>query len=240
MVRWDFSGKTVLVTGATGSLGRVVARQFHEAGATMVLVGRNARLLDELFADLALSEAHLLLGDRDLTQPDDAEQMASAIRNRFGKLDCVVNTIGGFKAGAPVHETPLEDWHLMLNMNLHSAFLVSRAVVPLLLEAGSGALVHIGGRAGLAGFAGGAGYCAAKGALIRLTESLSEELKHRGVRVNCILPGTIDTPSNRQARPDADFSRWVRPEAIAQVAMFLCSPLAEAIHGAAIPVYGLS
>ncbi len=240
MVRWDFTRKVVLVTGATGALGRVVARQFYEAGATLALVGRDARLLDELFADLALSDNHLLLGGLDLTNPDDAERMATAIRERFGKLDCVVNTIGGFKAGPPVHETPLEDWHLMLNMNLHSAFLVSRAVVPLILKVGGGALVHISGRAGLAGFAGGAGYCSAKGALIRLTESLSAELKEQGVRVNCILPGTIDTPSNRQARPDADFSRWVRPEAIAQVAMFLCSPAAEAIHGSAIPVYGLS
>ncbi len=240
MVRWDFSGKMTLITGATGALGCIVARQFYEAGATMVLVGRNARLLDELFADLALSGQHLLLGGLDLTQPEDAERMAHAIRERFGKLDCVVNTVGGYKAGTPVHQTPLDDWHLMLNMNLHSAFLVSRAVVPLLLEAGGGALVHIGGRAGLMGFAGAAGYCAAKGALIRLTETLADELKHQGIRVNCILPGTIDTPSNRQARPDADFSRWVRAEAIAQVAMFLCSSASEAIHGSAIPVYGLS
>ncbi|MDW8107855.1 MAG: SDR family oxidoreductase, partial [Armatimonadota bacterium] len=143
-------------------------------------------------------------------------------------------------AGPPVHETPVEAWEQMLSMNLHTAFLVSRATVPLLLRAGGGAIVHISGRAGLAGFAGGAGYCVAKAGVIRLTEVLAAELKEHGVNVNCALPGTIDTPANRAARPDADFERWVPPEAIGEVIMFLCSPAARAIHGAAIPVYGLS
>lgn len=138
-----------------------------------------------------------------------------------------MNTVGGFTAGPPVHETPLEDWDAMLAMNLRTAFLVSRAIAPLLIRSGGGAIVHVSGRAGLTGFAGGAGYCAAKAGVIRLTETLSAELKEHGVNVNCILPGTIDTPSNRAARPDADFSRWVAPEALGEVIMFLCSPTAR-------------
>ncbi|MDW8106062.1 MAG: SDR family NAD(P)-dependent oxidoreductase [Armatimonadota bacterium] len=240
MVSFDFTGKVVLITGATGALGRVVARQFHQAGATLALCARDESLLSQLFADLALDPQHLLIGGVDLRLPEDCDRLARAIDERFGKLHALVNTVGGFTAGPPVHETPVEAWEQMLEMNLRTAFLVSRAIVPLLLQAGGGAIVHISGRAGLVGFAGGAGYCVAKAGVIRLTEVLAAELKEHGVNVNCILPGTIDTPANRAARPDADFERWVPPEAIGEVIMFLCSPAARAIHGAAIPVYGLS
>lgn len=240
MVSFDFSGKIVLITGATGALGRVVARQFHQAGATLALCAREEALLTQLFADLALDPQHLLQGGIDLRQPDDCDRLAQAVEDCFGRLDALVNTVGGFTAGPPVHETPLEDWESMLDMNLRTAFLVSRAIAPILIRSGGGAIVHVSGRAGLAGFGGGAGYCAAKAGVIRLTESLSAELREYGINVNCVLPGTIDTPSNRAARPDADFSRWVTPEALGEVMMFLCSPAARAIHGAAIPVYGLS
>ncbi|MCS6924095.1 MAG: SDR family NAD(P)-dependent oxidoreductase [Fimbriimonadales bacterium] len=240
MVAFDFTKKVVLITGATGALGRVVARQFHQAGATLALCARNEPLLSQMFADLALDPQHLLIGGVDLRSPDDCDRLAHTVADRFGRLDALVNTVGGFTAGPPVHETPLEDWEQMLAMNLRTAFLVSRAVAPLLIRSGGGAMVHVSGRAGLAGFGGGAGYCAAKAGVIRLTESLSAELKEYGINVNCVLPGTIDTPANRAARPDADFSRWVAPEAIGEVIMFLCSPAARAIHGAAIPVYGLS
>lgn len=240
MVSFDFTGKVVLITGATGALGQVVARQFQAAGATLALCAREDAPLHQQFADLALDPQHLLVGGVDLSQPDDCTRLAQAVEERFGRLDALVNTVGGFTAGPPVHETPLEAWDAMLTMNLRTAFLVSRAIVPLLIRSGGGAIVHVSGRAGLAGFAGGAGYCAAKAGVIRLTEALSEELKEHGINVNCVLPGTIDTPNNRAARPDADFSRWVTPEALGEVMMFLCSPAARAIHGAAIPVYGLS
>ncbi len=239
MVSFDFTGKIVLITGATGALGRTVARQFHQAGATLALCARDTALLSQLFADLALDPQHLLIDGIDLRQPDDCDRLARAVEGRFGRLDALVNTVGGFTAGPPVHETPLEDWVSMLDMNLRTAFLVSRAIAPILIRSGGGAIVHVSGRAGLAGFGGGAGYCAAKAGVIRLTESLSAELKEYGINVNCLLPGTIDTPSNRAARPDADFSRWVAPDALGEVMMFLCSPAARAIHGAAIPVYGL-
>lgn len=240
MVVFDFTGRVVLITGATGALGQAVVRQFHQAGATLALCAREDAALSQRFADLALDPQHLLVGGIDLRQPDDCDRLARAIEERFGRLDALVNTVGGYVAGSPVHETPLDDWELMLAMNLRTAFLVSRAIAPLLIRSGGGAIVHVSGRAGLAGFAGGAGYCAAKAGVIRLTEALSAELKEHGVNVNCVLPGTIDTPANRAARPDADFSRWVAPDALGEVILFLCSPAARAIHGAAIPVYGLS
>lgn len=240
MVSFDFTGKVVLITGATGALGQVVARQFQGAGATLALCAREDAPLHQQFADLALDPQHLLVGGIDLSQPDDCARLAQAVEERFGRLDALVNTVGGFTAGPPVHETPLDAWDAMLTMNLRTAFLVSRAIAPLLIRSGGGAMVHVSGRAGLTGFAGGAGYCAAKAGVIRLTETLSAELKEQGINVNCVLPGTLDTPNNRAARPDADFSRWVTPEALSEVMMFLCSPAARAIHGAAIPVYGLS
>jgi len=240
MVAFDFTGKVVLITGATGALGRVVARQFHQAGATLALSARDATTLNQLFADLALDPQHLLVGGLDLREPEDCDRLARAVEDQFGRLDALVNTVGGFTAGPPVHETPLNDWDQMLAMNLRTAFLISRAIVPLLIRSGGGAIVHVSGRAGLMGFAGGAGYCAAKAGVLRLTETLSEELKAHGINVNCVLPGTIDTPSNRAARPDADFARWVAPDALGEIIMFLCSPAARALHGAAIPVYGLS
>jgi len=240
MASFDFTGKVVLVTGATGALGQVVVRQFQQAGATLALCARDDATLSQLFADLALDPQHLLIGGIDLREPDHCDHLAHAVEERFGRLNALVNTVGGFTAGPPVHETPLDDWEQMLAINLRTAFLVSRAIAPLLIRSGGGAIVHVSGRAGLAGFAGGAGYCAAKAGVIRLTEALSAELKEYGINVNCVLPGTIDTPSNRAARPDADFSRWVTPEALSEVILFLCSPAARAIHGAAIPVYGLS
>lgn len=240
MVSFNFSGKIVLITGATGALGHVVARQFHQAGATLALCARDEASLVQQFADIALDPQHLLIGGIDLRQPDDCERLAQAVEDRFGRLDVLVNTVGGFKAGPPTHETPIEDWESLLDINLRTAFLVSRAIVPILIRSGGGAIVHVSGRAGLTGLGGGAGYCAAKAGVIRLTESLSAELKEHAINVNCVLPGTIDTPLNRAARPDADFSRWVAPEALGEVIMFLCSPAARAIHGAAIPVYGQS
>lgn len=240
MVRFDFTGKVALITGATGALGRVVARQFYETGATLALTGTDEQRLHQLFAELALNPDHLLLGGIDLMEPAQAEALVQRVVERFGRIDILVNTVGGYTGGTPVHQTSLEDWERMLALNARVAFLISRAVVPVMLQAGEGKIVHVAGRAGLFGAAGVAAYSAAKSAVVRLTEALAAELKEYQINVNCVLPGTIDTPANRAAMPNADFSRWVPPEAIGEVILFLCSPAARAIHGAAIPVYGLS
>ncbi len=240
MVSFDFSGKVALITGATGALGRVVARHFLTAGATLALTGRDENALHQLFADLALNPDHLLIGGIDLSEPEQAEAAVRQAAERFGRIDILVNTVGGYKGGATVDQTPVADWDALWAINARVAFLISRAVVPVMLTAGEGRIVHVAGRAGISGAAGIAAYAAAKSAVIRLTESLAAELKERNINVNCVLPGTIDTPANRAAMPSADFRRWVPPDAIADVILFLCSPAARAIHGAAIPVYGLS
>jgi NAD(P)-dependent dehydrogenase (short-subunit alcohol dehydrogenase family) len=137
-------------------------------------------------------------------------------------------------------ETPLKTWEFMMNLNARTVFLVCRAVLPHMMQQNQGRIVSIAARAALTGKAKMAPYVASKSAVIRLTESMAAEVKEQAINVNCILPGTIDTPRNREEMPDADFKKWVTPEALAEVILFLSSDAARAINGAAIPVYGRS
>jgi NAD(P)-dependent dehydrogenase (short-subunit alcohol dehydrogenase family) len=236
----DFREKVVIVTGAAGNLGQAVSRAFLAAGAHVVLVDRKPDRLPQLYPSLVGSSDHVLATSVDQTEQAAVQQMVDQVLERFGRIDVVANTVGGYRAGAPVHETSLQDWEFMLDLNARTAFTISHAVVPAMLEQGYGKIIHTGSRAALQGNARAAAYSAAKGAVVRLTESLSSEVKRQGINVNCVLPGTIDTPDNRQSMPNADHSRWVTPEALADVIMFLASDAARAIHGAAIPVYGTS
>jgi NAD(P)-dependent dehydrogenase (short-subunit alcohol dehydrogenase family) len=164
-----------------------------------------------------------------------------AAHARLGGLDVVCNIAGGFAMGPPVHETPPELWRRMLDMNATTVLNVAAATVPLMLAGGRGGkIVNVGAMAALSGKADMAAYVASKSAVIRLTESMAAELRERGINVNCVLPSTIDTPANRAGMPKADFSRWVAPAALADVIAFLASDAARAVHGAALPVTGLS
>jgi NAD(P)-dependent dehydrogenase (short-subunit alcohol dehydrogenase family) len=234
----DLEDRVVIVTGAAGNLGRAVAQAFHTLQARLVLVDRAQDRLPILFHEWTTSPQHLLATSVDLENPDAVHSMVEQVLDRFGRIDVLANTVGGYRAGTPVHETPIEVWDGMLSLNARTAFIVSRAVIPAMREQGYGKIIHIASRAALQGSAKAAAYSASKAALVRLTESLSAELKRSGINVNCVLPGTIDTPQNREAMPKADHSRWVAPEAIADVICFLASGAAHAIHGAAIPVYG--
>ena len=237
---FDFRDRIVIVAGASGNLGQAVTRAFHAAGASLVLLDHQPGRLQALFPELSDSAQHLLLDSVDATNADSVEWAVEATVERFGRVDVLVNTIGGWRGGKLAHETPLETWDLMHNLNARSAFILSRAAVPPMLEQGKGKIVHTAARAGVEGAARSAAYSASKGAVVRLVESLAAELKHKGINVNCVLPGTIDTPQNRESMPQADHSRWVPPEAIADVMLFLASDAAWAVSGAAIPVYGRS
>ncbi len=235
---FDFSGRVVLVTGAAGNLGEAVARAFGEAGAQLVLLDRGPDRLATLHSELAGAQDQLLLAGVDAA---DEASVAGAVRAalaRFGRIDVLANTVGGWRGGTATHEIPLESWDLLHDLNARTAFVLSRAVVPAMLEQGSGKIVHTAARAALAGAARSGAYSASKAAVMRLVESLAAELGPKGINVNCVLPGTIDTPQNRAAMPKADPARWVPPAAIAQVFLFLASDAAWPINGAAIPVYG--
>ena len=236
----DLSDRVVMVTGASGNLGQAVAQAFLAAGARLALAERTSDRLAELFPDLIGSSEHLLSGSIDVTDPDSIQRWVDAVRIRFGRIDVLANTVGGYRAGMPVHETPVELWDAMLTLNARSVFLLSRAVVPAMLAQGSGRIIHTAARAALQGTANQAAYAVSKSAVVRLVESLGAETRQQGLTVNCVLPGTIDTSQNRAAMPSADASRWVTPEAIADVFVFLASDAARDITGAAIPVYGRS
>jgi NAD(P)-dependent dehydrogenase (short-subunit alcohol dehydrogenase family) len=156
------------------------------------------------------------------------------------RVDILCNIAGGFRMGQPIHETSDDTWDLMLGLNARSVLNCARAVVPGMLAAGGGKIVNVGAIAALSGKANMGAYIASKSAVIRLTESMAAELREEGINVNCVLPSTIDTPQNRKDMPKADPKRWVAPEALADVVLFLASDAARAIHGASIPVAGLS
>ncbi|MBI2383686.1 MAG: SDR family NAD(P)-dependent oxidoreductase [Gammaproteobacteria bacterium] len=233
----SFDNKVVMITGAAGNLGRAVAAAFASAGASLVLVD-----LDEggLRAAYPGADARRLLLAADLTRLESVQTAVQAAVDRFGRIDALCNIAGGFRMGPAVHETLPELWAQMMDMNAGTLLNAVRAVVPRMLAAGGGCIVNVGAGAGQGGRAHMGAYSAAKSAVIRLTEAMAGELRERGINVNCVLPSIIDTPQNRADMPQADPRRWVAPQDLAQVILFLCSDGARAVHGAAVPVVGLS
>ncbi|OGO65299.1 MAG: hypothetical protein A2Z45_06150 [Chloroflexi bacterium RBG_19FT_COMBO_55_16] len=237
---YDFSDQTVIVTGASGNLGVAVVNNFQASGANLVLVDRGTGRLQSLYPDIQGSRAHFLAEGIDVTEAEAVEKMVNQTIERFGHIDVLVNTVGGYRGGTPVSETSLETWEFLFKLNALPAFILSRAVIPHMLRARRGKIIHVAARAATQGGGKMAIYSAAKSAVVRLTEGLATEIKDDGINVNCILPGTIDTPQNRRDTPNADYSRWVQPEAIADVVHFLASDASRAINGASIPIYGRS
>jgi NAD(P)-dependent dehydrogenase (short-subunit alcohol dehydrogenase family) len=232
--------KVVIITGAVGNLGHAVAKRVQAQGSKTILVDRSSDRLQKTYGELKGSAQHWLAGGIDMTDPKAVNAMASEAHQRFGRLDGLVNTVGGFRGGKPVHETDLEEWDFLYDLIVRTTLNGCRAVIPYMLQAQSGSIINIGSRNVFQGSPNYAAYSAAKTAVLRLTESLAGELKARGINVNCVLPGTIDTPQNREAMPKADFSAWVPPGDLASVIAFLLSDDARAVTGAAVPVYGRS
>ncbi|HWX18287.1 MAG TPA: SDR family NAD(P)-dependent oxidoreductase [Candidatus Binatia bacterium] len=232
------AGKVVIVTGAVGNLGLATARELQKVGAKTVLVDRSNERLKENYPDLVNSTDHFLAGGVDLAEPDSLAKTVQTALARFRRIDSLVNTVGAWRGGKPAHETDLADWDFLFGANVRTTLLCCRAVIPQMLGQGRGSIVNVASRDGLQGSAGYSAYSASKSAVLRLTESMADELKNSNINVNCIMPATIDTPQNRKAMPNADFSKWIAPEAIAEVILFLISDAARAINGAAVPVFG--
>jgi len=229
----EFKDKTVLITGATGNLGRAVAAAFHAQGANLILASRSGSEL----AGMPEPGQRLTV---DLMNEDSVQAMVAMAQEVSGRIDVLANIAGGFTMGPLLHETDNKDWEFMMNLNARSVFFACKAVVPVMLKQGGGRIVNVSARAAREGKGKMGPYCASKAAVITLTESLAAEHKYNNINVNCILPGTIDTPQNRSDMPGADFDQWVPPAALADVIVFLTSDAARCVSGAAIPVYGQS
>jgi NAD(P)-dependent dehydrogenase (short-subunit alcohol dehydrogenase family) len=226
----DFSGRVFLITGANGGLGRAVTRAFLGDGAAVAGVYRSGQTASE---DARFHEYRADVADG--AQATAAVQKVAA---DFGRLDGLIHLVGGFEGGAPVDETPDQRWHNMIEVNLNAAFYTMRAALKTMRTAKSGRIVAVGSRTGLEPAAGLAAYGASKAALIALVRTIALEVRDSGITANVVLPSVIDTPANRAAMPAADYARWVSPDAIARLIVFLASDAAADVSGAAIPIYG--
>jgi NAD(P)-dependent dehydrogenase (short-subunit alcohol dehydrogenase family) len=231
----EMPDRVVVVTGAFGALGSAVARCFAAKGARLALLD-----LAQPPADLQreIGARHLFIGGVDLAELEGTRKAVAAAAMRFGGIDVLVNVAGGFQYQTLL-EGSVETWDQLYRMNLRTAVVSCKVALPALIERGRGSIVNVG--AGAAAGRAGAGmgaYASSKAGVQKLTESLAEELMDHGVTVNAVLPSIIDTPRNRADMPDADFNRWVKPEAIADVVAFLASDAARAVTGASIAVSG--
>lgn len=232
-----FAEKTVVVTGAAGNLGKAVAKAFLDQKARVVLVDRDRTTLCREFRQ---ENSHIVFAPVDLLNIEGVQRSIDGVIARSGRIDIVCNLTGGFSMGESVHATSENTWKSMFDLNVQSLLNVSQALVPHMIANGRGCIVNVGAYSALKGMSQMGAYTAAKSAVVRITESMSAELRDRNINVNCVLPSIIDTPANRAAMPEADPHRWVSPGDLAAVILFLCSDAARAVHGAALPVTGLS
>jgi len=228
------SGRSVVISGGTGALGRALLRRFLDGGDRVVVPWIAKRELDALEAEEgeALRRGRIVLVEADIAEEAGAQLVAEAAPG----AEALVNTAGGFGGGKPLHDTELELWDRMYRMNVRTAVALSRALLPGMLARQRGSIANIASRAALDLPAGLSAYAAAKGAVLTLSEILQKEVAERHVRVNTIIPTTIDTPANRAVMPNADFSNWTQPAAIAEVVYWLASDAAATVRGALVPV----
>lgn len=233
----EFENQLVVIPGGTGGLGQHVTGRFLAEGADVVVPFVSEQELYTFRANHA--DADRVRFER-LNALDSAkvERFFERLMTSRGAPDVLVNLVGGYLFGPSVVESEPEHFTRMLNVNFYATFNLCRSALHHMLQRGTGKVVNMGAKGGLHGTAHHAAYSVAKSAVIRLTESLADEFKETGININCVLPSIINTPANRQDMPDADHSKWVAPEDLAEVIIFLASPRARAIHGACIPVYG--
>jgi NAD(P)-dependent dehydrogenase (short-subunit alcohol dehydrogenase family) len=230
----------VLVAGGTGGLGRAVSLAFLKKDAHVVVTYRRQEELDTL-KNLAVGNGSRLDGYHvDVTAEAEVSTLVEGIVARHGRLDAMVNTVGGYAGGVKLWELDTKVFDQMLALNLRSGYVLSRAAVRAMLKQGSGAIVNVAAKAAIDHGAGASAYAASKAAAVAMMDCLAEDLKGTGIRVNSVLPSIIDTEANRRAMPKADFAKWPKPEDIARVIVFLCGDGAKVIHGAAVPVFGNS
>ena len=236
----DLASKVVIVTGASGGLGTAVVHAFLEAGSAVTAVTRRSPEPDRVDGPPGTSEDRLMGLSADVEDEAGAERMVRDTVARWGRADVLVSLVGGYQGGTRVVAMDRSVWERMLSLNLTSTFLSAKHAFRQMEAQGGGAIVTVGTRAAVQVRPGEAAYAASKAGVLTLTQVLAAEGKDRGIRVNAVLPSVIDTPTNRRSLPKADFARWVKPEQLAQVILFLASDVSAEINGAWVPVYGLA
>jgi NAD(P)-dependent dehydrogenase (short-subunit alcohol dehydrogenase family) len=224
------NGRSVVVTGGTGALGAAVTSAFLDGGWQVVVPWIVERERDRL-----PEHERLELVRADLFDPS---AVAGVVEAAGPSLRAVVNLVGGFAEHGRIHETSVDTFEEQLRLNLRPGYLVCAAALPILLEAGGGAIVCVSSRAARRPFPGAAGYIVSKAAVLAFVDALDAEYRKDAIRANAVLPSVIDTPANRRSMPDSDFDTWVRPEEIAGVIAFLCSDAGSVVSGGHVPVYG--
>ncbi len=227
-----------IVTGGTGALGTVVTEALLREGYQVAVPYTSERNIESFERQIGDFKGQVTLVRTDLTVETEVQNFVQTTLDEFGQIDVLVNTIGGFVGGIPIADMAEERWNFMMDLNLKSIFLCCKAVLPHMIERKCGKIVNTSARAGLSGVAGLGAYSVSKNGVRILTESIAEEVKDLGINVNSLLVSILDTPANREGMPDEDHSRWVSPDDIAKVILFLISDAAAIINGAAIPVYG--
>ena len=240
--------KTILVTGGTGALGRILLKSFlSQNPKTIIVTYRSETEMQNLKSDLSKSK---IFGTEnivsiidyikiDISNDNDIKKLLSYISERYGQIHILINLVGGYIGGKSIVELTDSEWDKLIEINLKTAFLISKNVIPMMVTNRYGKIVHISSRTGIKDQGKDAAYASSKAALIRFIESVSEDVKDFNININCVLPTIIDTEANRKAMPDADFSKWIKPEDLSNAILFLCSDDSKIRNGSAIPTFGL-
>lgn len=236
----SLNAKVAVVTGATGALGRVVVKALLGQGEHIVSTYRSEEKQSELDDFVGEASGMLTSIQTDVTDEADVQALFQKVVEKYGHVDILLNIVGAFKGGTDIANTKETDWDFMMDINLKSAFLCSKAALPHMVRQNCGKIINVASRTAVEKrYRSKSGaYAISKAGIIVLTEIIAEEVRKYDINVNCIMPSTIDTPDNRSNFPDADFSKWVKPEQIAKVILFLVSEDSSTISGASIPVYG--
>lgn len=230
--------RVAIITGSTGGLGKAVTQSFLKAEHKVAVTFTSESSFEVLTSEIPSTQDSLHAVKTNVLDETAVNSLVNSVLDKFGRIDYLINIVGGFLGGVPIVETTEAQWDKMMNLNLKSAFFCSKHVLPTMIKQAEGKIINIGAKGGLKAASGMSAYSASKAGVINFTQALAEEGRRHNITANAVVPGIIDTPDNRQAMPDADFEKWVKPEAIAELILFLCSGEADAISGALIPIYG--
>ena len=231
-----FSSRTVIITGGTGALGSVAARRFAALGANLAIPSHSPQTLTSLAVRIGVDAGRLVSGMTDLTNEHEVQAFVQNVVGRFGRVDVLVNAAGGYAGGKMTEESSADDLQQLFSLNALSAFNMCSAVLPDMKKARYGRIVNVAAMSAINAQPGSGAYAISKSAVITLTETIAAENRGKGITANAVAPGTILTESNKAAMPSADHSKWVTPDQIAEVLLFLASEESGAVSGNLIKI----